>query len=166
MRPSKNRPASRATREEVIEDLNRLMAEEAEACLRYFQMRFRLREADTTAAEPLFEEAIKETLEHATAIAAQIKALGHVPTLRINLSLGGEPVRLETALGEALDVEQQALDAYKDFLPRVAGDPVLEAFIRRQVEVETEHVEEIRKFVQAHAKVKLVPKSKGRQRSR
>lgn len=166
MRPSKSRPPARATRDEIVEDLNRLMAEEAEACLRYFQMRFRLREADAAAAEPLFEEAIKETLEHATAIAAQIKALGHVPTLRINLSLGGEPVRLETALGEALDVEQQALDAYKDFLPRVAGDPVLEAFIRRQVEVETEHVEEIRKFVQAHAKVKLVPKAKGRQRSR
>jgi hypothetical protein len=28
---------------EVVDELNRLMAEEAEACLRYFQMRFRLR---------------------------------------------------------------------------------------------------------------------------
>ena len=30
-------------RDIIIDDLNRLMAEEAEACLRYFQMRFRLR---------------------------------------------------------------------------------------------------------------------------
>ena len=165
MPPDRKRAGASAVRDEIVEDLNRLMAEEAEACLRYFQMRFRLRGKDYQAAEPLFEEAIRETLEHATAVAGQIKALGHIPTLRINLSLSGTPIRLETALAEALEVEQQALDAYKDFLPRVAGDAMLEDFIRRQVEVETEHVEEIRTFVQAHAAVKLVPKPKARQRS-
>lgn len=158
MRPSKKTAGVGADRGEIIDELNRLMAEEAEACLRYFHMRFRLRGKDYTAAERFFEDAIRETLEHATAIAQQIRALGHVPTLRIDLSLGDGPMRLETALADALDVEQQALDAYKDFLPRVAGDPVLEAFIRRQVEVETEHVQEIRDFVQTKGTVKLVPK--------
>jgi bacterioferritin (cytochrome b1) len=145
-----------ADRQEVVDELNRLMAEEVEACLRYFQMRFRLRGTEYSTAEPMFEDAIKETLEHANAIAQQIRALGHIPTLRVNLSLGDGPLRLEAALAEALDVEQQALDAYKDFLPRVAGDPVLEDFIRRQVVVEAEHVQEIRDFVQAKAAVKLV----------
>jgi bacterioferritin (cytochrome b1) len=144
---------------EIIEDLNRLMAEEAEACLRYFQMRFRLREHDYAAAEGFFAEAIKETMEHADAIAQQIRSLGEIPVLRINLALGGGAIRLEAALAEALDVEQQALDAYKDLLPRVAGDPALEAFIRRQVEVETEHVQEIREFMRAKAAVKLVADS-------
>lgn len=153
-------PGVRADRRDIVDELNRLMAEEAEACLRYFQMRFRLRGKDYAAAEQFFEEAIKETLEHANAIAQQIRSLGHIPTLRINLSLGDGPMRLETALAEALDVEQQALNAYKDFLPRVAGDPVLEEFIRRQVEVETEHVQEIRDFVHAKATVKLVAKPK------
>ena len=149
-----------ADRRDIVEDLNRLMAEEAEACLRYFQMRFRLREKEYLAAERFFADAIKETLEHADAIAQQIRSLGHIPTLHIDLSLGGGPMRLETALAEALDVEQQALDAYKDFLPRVVGDPVLEDFIRRQVEVETEHVQGIRDFVHASATVKLVSKAK------
>ncbi len=156
MRSKKPAPDVRVDRRDIVEDLNRLMAEEAEACLRYFQMRFRLRGQEYLAAEPLFEDAIKETLEHANAIAQQIRSLGRIPALHINLSLGGGPIRLETALAEALDVEQQALDAYKDLLPRVAGDPVLEAFIRRQVEVETEHVQEIRDFVQAKATVKIV----------
>ncbi len=147
-------------RRDIVEDLNRLMAEEAEACLRYFQMRFRLRGKDYFEAEPFFADAIKETMEHADSIAQQIRALGHIPTLRINLSLGDGPLRLKAALAEALDVEQQALDAYKDFLPRVAGDPALEDFIRKQVEVETEHVEEIRKFARAKATVKLVAKRK------
>jgi bacterioferritin (cytochrome b1) len=156
MPPSDRAPGG--DRGDIIEELNRLMAEEAEACLRYFQMRFRLRGKEYLAAAPFFEEAIKETLEHADSIAQQIRALGHIPTLRINLSLGDGPMRLETALAEALDVEQQALDAYKDFLPRVADDPVLEEFIRRQVEVETEHVKEIRDFVHAKGMVKLVAK--------
>jgi bacterioferritin (cytochrome b1) len=150
-------------RKDIVDDLNRLMAEEIEACLRYFQMRFRLRGNDFDAAARFFDDAIAETLDHANAIAQQIYSLGHIPTLRVNLSLGGTPLRLEVALTEALDVEQQALDAYKEFLPRVAGDPALEEFIRKQVEVETEHVQEIRDFVQANGKVKLVssPKTDG-----
>ena len=145
---------------DIVDELNRLMAEEAEASLRYFQMRFRLRGKDYAAAESFFDEAIKETMEHANAIAQQIRSLGQIPILRINLSLAGDPMRLEAALGEALDLEQQALDAYKDLLPRVTGDPVLEAFIRRQVEVETEHVQGIREFMHAKATVKLVATSK------
>jgi bacterioferritin (cytochrome b1) len=152
-----------ADRTDIVDDLNRLMAEEIEACLRYFQMRFRLRGNDFDAAARFFDDAIRETLDHANAIAQQIYSLGHTPTLRVNLSLGGTPMRLEVALTEALDVEQQALDAYKDFLPRVAGDPALEEFIRKQVEIESEHVQEIRDFVQAKRKVKLVsnPKTDG-----
>lgn len=157
MRSRKKVAGASADRRDIVDELNRLMAEEAEACLRYFQMRFRLQDRDYRDAEPFFEEAIKETMEHATSIGRQIRALGHVPTLHISLSLGGGPMRLETALAEALDVEQQALDAYKDFLPRVAGDPALEDFIRRQVEVETEHVQEIRDFVRAKSLVKVVP---------
>jgi bacterioferritin (cytochrome b1) len=42
-----------------------------------------------------------------------------------------------------LEVEQQALDAYKDLLPAVSGDVVLEEFLRKQIAVETEHVQEI-----------------------
>jgi bacterioferritin (cytochrome b1) len=146
MPPRTRARAAGATRGEIIDDLNRLMAEETEACLRYFQMRYRLTARDQEAARPLFDEAIAETLEHAAAIAAHITKLGHVPTLRVSLTLGGGPVRLNAALAEALEVEQQALDAYKDLLPRVGGDRTLKAFVHRQIEVETEHVESMRAF--------------------
>jgi len=145
---------------DLVEELNRLMAEEAEACLRYFQMRFRLRGRGRPAAEKFFEEALKETLEHADAIAKQIRSLGHIPTLHIDLSLNGGPMRPEEALAEALDVEQQALDAYQQFLPRATGHPALEDFIRKQIGLETEHVQEILKVVRAAAApLKLVAKT-------
>jgi bacterioferritin (cytochrome b1) len=128
---------------EIVEDLNRLMAEEVEAFLRYFQVKFRLRGIDRLAAEKLFDEGTRETLEHAEAIAKQIRVLGHIPQLKIELDLRSGPTNLQDALAEMLEVEQQALDAYKEVLPRVTGDTMLEDFIRKQISVETEHVQEI-----------------------
>lgn len=137
-----------AKRQEIIEDLNRLMAEELEAFLRYFQLRYRLRGIDRLAAEEFFHHAMRETQEHAEAIAKQIRALGEVPCVSVKLTVGGGPVTLNEALQETLEVEQQALDAYKELLPRVTGDPVLEDFIRQQVAVETEHVQEIKQLLE------------------
>ena len=143
---------------DVAEDLNRLMAEEAEAFLRYFQMRFRLHGRGRGAAAKFFEDALKETLEHADAIAQRISSLGHIPKLNIHLSLTGGPIPPAEALAEALDIEQQALDAYREFLPRVEGHPTLEGFIRKQIEVETEHVQELVDIVRATTPLKLVEK--------
>ncbi len=84
-----------------------------------------------------------DTLERATGIAGKIRSLGHSPKLEIKLSLGGGPVKLPGAHAEALEFEQQALDTYKDFLPRVEGGPMLEHFIRKQIATETEYVQEI-----------------------
>ena len=128
---------------EIVDELNRLMAEEAEAFLRYFQLRYRLRGTDRLAAESFFDKAMEETLEQAQEIAGKIRSLGQTPKLEVKLSLSGGPIRLQEALSEALEFEQQALDAYKDFLPRVAGDTMLEDFIRKQIAIETEHVQEI-----------------------
>ena len=130
-------------RTEIVEDLNRLMAEELEAFLRYFQVKYRLHGVDRLAAEKLFDEGTHETLEHAEMIAKQIRVLGHTPRLKIELELRGGPTSLQEALAEMLEVERQALDAYKEVLPRVAGDTMLEDFIRKQISVETEHVQEI-----------------------
>jgi bacterioferritin (cytochrome b1) len=130
-------------RVEIVEELNRLMAEEVEAGLRYFQIRYRLKGVDRLAAETFFNKAMEETMEHAEQIAGKIRALGHIPKLNVNLSVGGGAIGLEEALAEILEIEQQALDAYKDILPDVTGDPLLEDFIRKQIGVETEHVQEI-----------------------
>jgi bacterioferritin (cytochrome b1) len=106
-------------------------------------MKYRLRGVDRLAAEKLFDEGTRETLEHAEAIAKQIRVLGHIPHIKIELELRGGPTNLQDALAEMLEVERQALDAYKEVLPHVTGDTMLEDFIRKQISVETEHVQEI-----------------------
>lgn len=128
---------------EVVDELNRLMAEEMEAFVRYFQLRHRLRGTERLAAEEFFETAMQETVEHAEAIARHIRILGATPSIHVNVEAGGGPLSLKDALNEALVFEQQALEAYRDMLPRVAGEPGLEDFIRKQIATETEHVQEI-----------------------
>ena len=134
------------------------MAEETEAFLRYFQMRFRVEGRGRRAAQKIFANALRETLEHAEAIAQQIQLLGHVPTLHIDLALGGDRIGAEEALAEAIDIEQQALDAYTEFLPQVIGETALEAFIRKQIEIEQAHVEELRDELRARRSLALVKK--------
>lgn len=133
---------------EIVDELNRLMAEEVEAYLRYFQLRYRLRGTDLLIADKFIKSAMDETQEHATEIATKIRILGHTPKLAIKLALAGGPLTLQEALAEALEFERQALDAYREFLPHVAGDPILEDFIRKQISVETEHVQEIAMFLE------------------
>ena len=128
------------TNTEIVEELNHLMAEEIEAFLRYFQMRYRVQNPQND----FFDKAMEETVEHAEAIAEHIRTLGQVPRLNIKLTVGGTPINFKEALSEALIFEQQALDAYKDTLPRVKGNPKLEEFIRLQIATESEHVAEIR----------------------
>jgi bacterioferritin (cytochrome b1) len=114
-----------------------------EAFVRYFQLRHRLRGTERLAADKFFETAMQETVEHAEAIARHIRTLGETPRIHVSVEAGGGPVTLKDALSEALVFEQQALEAYRDMLPRVAGDPGLEDFIRKQIATETEHVQEI-----------------------
>src|SRR5262245_18047356 len=52
------RTAVSGPRTDVVKDLNRLMAEETEAFLRYFQMRFRVHGRGRRAAEKFFAEAL------------------------------------------------------------------------------------------------------------
>ena len=136
-------PRREELREEWIDELNRLMAEELEAFLRYFQLRYRVRGDEAREVAKSIDEALRETLEHAGEIAARIRDLGATPRLKIGLDLDGGPIPLQEALSEALEFEQQALDAYRDFLPRVSGHKALADFIGRQVEVETEHVKQL-----------------------
>ncbi|MCC7010466.1 MAG: ferritin-like domain-containing protein [Acidobacteria bacterium] len=147
--------------EEVVDELNRLMAEELEASLRYLQMRFRLAGPGQGSAAQFFEDATQETLEHAHAIAHQITMLGFVPALRINLTLDGDPIPPEDALAEALEIEQQALEAYREFLPRVSDSPPLAAFIQHQIDVETEHVREILAIVKRASALRVVEPDPG-----
>ena len=106
----------------IVDDLNRLMAEEVEACLRYFQMRFRLRGKDHWPRSVL--RGGDQGNARACGLDGQADSGAGPHSDAAHQSFAGRRADAPgEALAEALDVEQQALDAYNEFLPRVMGDP-------------------------------------------
>jgi bacterioferritin len=132
---------------EVVQELNRLFAEEVEAALRYLHLSHAVRGIDHLLVGPVLKKAFAETVEHAEVIAHKIRALGAVPRLNVNISLAPEKYDARAALELALTFEEAALEAYQDTLRRIEGDVPLEEFIRSQIVVESEHVAELKQLL-------------------
>jgi bacterioferritin len=138
---------SSLSKSEVVQELNRLFAEEVEAALRYLYLSHAVRGLNYLVVGPVLKKGFDETIEHAEVIAHKIRALGAVPSLQLNISLGPEPVDAKEALELVLTVEEAALEAYQDTLRRVEGDIPLEEFIRSQIVIESEHAAELRQLL-------------------
>ena len=132
---------------ELVQELNRLFAEEVEAALRYLHLSHAVRGTDYLVVGPVLNKGFQETIEHAETIAHKVRALGSVPRLELNLSLGTESVDAKEALELALTFEEAALEAYQDALRKVEGDVALEEFIRSQIVTESEHVNELKQLL-------------------
>lgn len=135
---------SNLSTEEVIQELNRLFAEEIEAALRYLHLANAVRGLDHLLVEPVLMKGYHETIEHAEVIARKIRALGAVPQLELNIALGPQSIAGREALELALIFEEAALEAYQDALRRIEGDVPLEEFLRSQIARESEHVAELK----------------------
>jgi len=138
---------SALTRSEVIQELNRLFAEEVEAALRYLHLYYAIRGTDHLVVGPVLKQGFHETIEHAEVIARKIRASGAVPELSLNIALPPETVDGKEALQMALTVEEAALEAYQDTLRKVEGNIPLEEFIRSQIVTESEHVAELQQLL-------------------
>ena len=135
------------SRDDVIQELNRLFAEEAEAVLRYMHLSNAVRGTDHLLVGPVLKQALRQTMEHAEVIARKLRTLGAVPKLDLSIALEPQSVDGREALEMALTFEEAALDAYQDALRRVEGDIPLEEFIREQIVVESEHVAELKQLL-------------------
>jgi bacterioferritin (cytochrome b1) len=138
---------SNLSRTELVQELNRLFAEELEAALRYLHLSHAVRGIHHLTVGPLLTKGFQETIAHAEVLAHKIRSLGAVPSLQLNVALPGATVDAKEALEMALTVEDAALEAYQDALRRVEGDIPLEEFIRSQIALESEHVAELRQLL-------------------
>ncbi len=138
---------SKLSIDEIAQELNRCFAEEVEAATRYLHLRSAVRGLDRVIVEHVLKDAFHETIEHAEAIAQQIRSLGHVPKLDIAVSCPDEPLSGRDALRQALIFEEAALEGYQDLLKKVLGDVPLEEFVRAQVALEHQHVAQLKELL-------------------
>ena len=139
---------SNLSADELIQELNRLFAEEVEAAMRYLYLLNAVRGMDRLIVEKKLREGFEETIEHAEVIAQKIRALGSVPRLEMHISCPPEPLAGRDALRMALTFEEAALEAYQDVLRKVEDDVPLEEFIRSQIAVESQHVADLKELLE------------------
>jgi bacterioferritin (cytochrome b1) len=132
---------------EIVEELNRVFAEEVEAAIRYLHLLGAVRGLDRLLVQPVLQQAFEETLQHAQLIAQRLRMLGAVPELHVALDLPPDPLTGRQAIETALTFEEAALGAYEDMLCRVEGDVGLEEFVRGQISVESQHVAELKELL-------------------
>jgi bacterioferritin len=135
------------TTPEIVNELNRVFAEEIEAATRYLHLSAAVRGMDRLLVEKVLKDGVEETIQHAEIIARKIRSLGHVPRLEIRVSCPAEPLTAREALRQALTFEEAALECYQDLLRKVEGDVALEEFVRSQIAAESEHVAQIRELL-------------------
>lgn len=138
------------SREDAIERLNGLLAEEMEASMRYLHLGMMVQGLDRLIVKKVLHENLEETLEHSEQVAEKILQLGGCPAPKIHVEFAQQRYSGREALQEALLFEQAALDGYRDLLERVdgGGDVILEEFARQQVSVESEHVAELKMLLE------------------
>lgn len=138
---------SRLTQDEIVQELNRIFAEEIEAATRYLHLASCVKGMDRLLVQDVLREGVRETIQHAEVIAQKIRSLGAVPRLDINVSCPPEPMSARDALRQALTFEEAALECYQDLLRKVDGDVALEEFVRSQIAEESEHIAQLRDFL-------------------
>ena len=133
------------SREDSLRRLNELFAEEVEAGIRYLLIACTLKGMDRLLVRDVMLDNMKETFEHAQALANKMLQLGGTPSLDLKLNVPEEKPSATDAIRTALAFEQAALDAYREALDQLGDDEdvVLEEFLRAQVAVESEHVAEL-----------------------
>lgn len=129
-------------KEEIVEGLNEIFAEEVEAAIRYLHLAVTLKGFDRLLLTKTLLEGMQETLEHAQKIAERIVQMGGAPSLDLKLHLPPERASAAEAIQSAHAFEQAALDAYRELLEKVdgSGDVMIEEFLKAQVAIESEHV--------------------------
>ncbi len=133
----------------VIEELNRLLAEEVEASLRYLHLMSSL-DQENEMVTKLLQETFEETVEHAQILGVKIRGLGGMPRMQIRLDCPPKAVTAQEAISDALTVEEAALEGYQELFDRLkeeGGDHTILSFLETQVELESEHVEELRRLL-------------------
>lgn len=136
-------------REDVLQSLNEIYAEEVESAVRYLHLAITLKGLDRLSLRRELLEAMSETLEHAQVVGDKILELGAVPRLRLRLDLAGQLTSGQAALQEAIEFEGAASDAYRELAEKAAGDVSLEDFARAQIALEAAHLAKFRLLLES-----------------
>ena len=129
----------------LIQKLNQAISLELGALMQYNQYSQVILGRDRRVWHEFFESASKESFDHARKFGKRVVALGGTP------SVEPEPVKQTEDLNEmllnSLEVERRAVQVYTEALHACEDNPAYRNILEEQVQMETEDVEELEKYL-------------------
>jgi bacterioferritin len=127
----------------AIDVLNKAVSLEYAATIQYLQHSMLIQGVNREVYSNLFKGMSEDSLNHAQKIGSYIVTLGGIPTVE------PAPIRQSTDLNEMLqqdlELEQTALQCYKDALSICSDDVPLRVMLEMMIHEEYQHVMELEK---------------------
>jgi len=132
----------------TVELLNRILEQELAGVVRYTHYSFLVFGFGRIPIVSWLRSQADESLLHAQQAGEMITMLGAYPSLAVGALLDSHKHDITAILREAMAVEAQALQLYRDLLETVEGHSVaLEEFARQMIFAEEVHASEVDKML-------------------
>jgi bacterioferritin len=141
---------SEVKNEKVVALLNEIMEMEVSGVVRYLHYALMIKGPNRIPIVKWFHEQANEGYQHASLLGEKITAYGGHPSLKVSPVPETKTHKVLDILKESMEFEQHALGKYKEVLKHVGDDVALEEMIRSMVRLETEHLEEVIKMLDAN----------------
>lgn len=130
-----------------IEILSQIFQAEMAGIIRYLHYSFMIMGHNRIPIQKWFRDQASEAMTHSVAVGEKITSLGGHPPM-ITAKIEESNVHsVDQILRESLHFEEETLALYKDLVKAAGDDIALEEMARQYVQVETEHIDEVKKML-------------------
>ena len=133
--------------QEIIKRLDELLELEISGVARYLHYSLMITGPNRIPIVKFFRDQALEGFNHAAIMGEKITALGGHPSLKVRPVPETNKHAVLDILEESLQFEKDAVQKYLDLLPLCANNVALEELIRKQIQQEQEHIEEVEKML-------------------
>jgi bacterioferritin len=133
---------------QVVEHLNKALSIEYSAVIQYIQFAALVQGADRRIYKEVFEDASKESRDHAQIVSDMIVSIGGTPT--IETARIRQTVDVQEMLQFSLATEKEAMETYQKAHGALEGESGLKYLLEERVMAEQEDVWEFEKLLKLH----------------
>ncbi|MGH9760434.1 MAG: ferritin-like domain-containing protein [Blastocatellia bacterium] len=137
---------SNIDKQDLLSRLDQILEAELSGLVRYLHYSFMVFGPNRIPITKWFRDHALEGFNHAVIIGEKITALGGHPSLKVLPVPETNKHNVLEILKEGLEFERESLRLYNELLTKAQGDVALEEMVRRLIETETEHIEEVEKM--------------------
>lgn len=134
-------------KKKILELLDKALESELSGVVRYLHYSFMIFGPNRIPITKWFRDHATEGMNHAVVVGEKITALGGHATVKVKPVPETNKHNVLEMLKESLEYERETVAQYHELLSVIAGDVALEEMVRKLINDETQHIEEVEKMI-------------------